>query len=260
MLTPTSIANRPLTFPATPLASQAELISKLSQGCTLEAGGLIMTGSPLPVTTADGRPPFLKHGDEVRVWVEGCGQSCVRRCVVRVGGGLTLAAFGPVAQTPSSTRSSRRAPRSAGQSCSRPPAVRTQLPVSYCGRVLNLLSLSCEYLSACLSYVPRQPFSRSEHEPVYSRGISSKKVKQCLSKPPALAAGRSESRRSSPLSRPPTHTTAQRRRHRHRLDAPPTRHRRLPALAQTLHLLPPPAHCPLRQVCEKATAGDARAA
>ena len=62
-----------LTHPTSPHV-QAEVISKLSQGCTLEAGSLVMTGSPPPIAGADGRPPFLKHGDEVRVWVEGCGK------------------------------------------------------------------------------------------------------------------------------------------------------------------------------------------
>ncbi|ORY90928.1 fumarylacetoacetate hydrolase [Leucosporidium creatinivorum] len=51
--------------------SIAELIHRLSRGVTLETGSLILTGSPLPLE----RPaaPFLVHGDEVRVFVEGCG-------------------------------------------------------------------------------------------------------------------------------------------------------------------------------------------
>lgn len=56
----------------------AEAISSLSQGCTLEAGSLILTGSPLPLGRAEGNAPFLKHRDEVRVWVQGCGQSYSR--------------------------------------------------------------------------------------------------------------------------------------------------------------------------------------
>ncbi|GAA6012525.1 hypothetical protein JCM10207_009030 [Rhodosporidiobolus poonsookiae] len=55
-----------------------ELIARLSHGSTLQAGSLILTGSPVAVgRKAPGdvtdASPFLKHGDEVRCWVEGCG-------------------------------------------------------------------------------------------------------------------------------------------------------------------------------------------
>ncbi|KAK4056315.1 hypothetical protein OIO90_002759 [Microbotryomycetes sp. JL221] len=50
----------------------AELIHLCSQGTTLEPGSLIMTGSPLAPSDRPG-PPYLNHGDEMRVWVEGCG-------------------------------------------------------------------------------------------------------------------------------------------------------------------------------------------
>ncbi|KAM0792862.1 hypothetical protein ACM66B_002625 [Microbotryomycetes sp. NB124-2] len=50
----------------------AELIHLCSQGTTLEPGSIIMTGSPLAPSDRPG-PPYLNHGDEMRVWVEGCG-------------------------------------------------------------------------------------------------------------------------------------------------------------------------------------------
>ncbi|BGP19055.1 hypothetical protein JCM10213_009235 [Rhodosporidiobolus nylandii] len=55
-----------------------ELISRLSHGSTLQAGSLILTGSPVAVgRSAPGdvtdASPFLKHGDEVRCFVEGIG-------------------------------------------------------------------------------------------------------------------------------------------------------------------------------------------
>ena len=57
--------------------SQAELISKLSRGVTLEKGSLILTGSPTPLRRATAANPWLRHGDEVRAEVEGCGTSSV---------------------------------------------------------------------------------------------------------------------------------------------------------------------------------------
>lgn len=64
----------------TPPSSQPELIARLSHGTTLEAGSLILTGSPVAVgRSAPGdaveASPFMKHGDEVRCFVEGCGES-----------------------------------------------------------------------------------------------------------------------------------------------------------------------------------------
>ncbi|GAA5884944.1 hypothetical protein JCM6882_007163 [Rhodosporidiobolus microsporus] len=55
-----------------------ELISRLSHGSTLKAGSLILTGTPIAVgRAAPGdlveASPFMKHGDEVRCFVEGCG-------------------------------------------------------------------------------------------------------------------------------------------------------------------------------------------
>ncbi|GAA5831095.1 hypothetical protein JCM11251_005140 [Rhodosporidiobolus azoricus] len=55
-----------------------DLISRLSHGSTLQAGSLILTGTPIAV--GRGAPgdlvdesPFMNHGDEVRCFVEGCG-------------------------------------------------------------------------------------------------------------------------------------------------------------------------------------------
>ena len=47
----------------------------MSQGVTLEAGSIILTGTPLPLNRAADKDPWLKHGDDVRVEVEGCGAS-----------------------------------------------------------------------------------------------------------------------------------------------------------------------------------------
>jgi len=49
------------------------LIAFLSQGTTLEAGSIIMTGTPEGVGYAMKDPQFLKAGDEVEVFVEGIG-------------------------------------------------------------------------------------------------------------------------------------------------------------------------------------------
>lgn len=55
------------------------MISRLSQGATLETGSLILTGSPVAVgrsapAAASQESPFLQDGDEVRCYVEGCGK------------------------------------------------------------------------------------------------------------------------------------------------------------------------------------------
>lgn len=53
---------------------QAGLVSRLSQGTTLEAGSLILTGTPAALNrSGDNIDPWLKHGDDVHCWVEGCG-------------------------------------------------------------------------------------------------------------------------------------------------------------------------------------------
>lgn len=53
--------------------SIAQLISIMSQGTTLEAGSIILSGSPPPLNRAADKEPFLKHGDDVRCYVEKCG-------------------------------------------------------------------------------------------------------------------------------------------------------------------------------------------
>ncbi|GAA5984117.1 hypothetical protein JCM11641_000318 [Rhodosporidiobolus odoratus] len=55
-----------------------KLISRLSHGATLQAGSLILTGSPVAIgRTMPGdvieASPFMKHGDEVWCFVESCG-------------------------------------------------------------------------------------------------------------------------------------------------------------------------------------------
>jgi 2-keto-4-pentenoate hydratase/2-oxohepta-3-ene-1,7-dioic acid hydratase in catechol pathway len=50
-----------------------ELIAFLSQACTLEAGDIILTGTPSGVGGALAPPVYLVAGDEVRVEIEGLG-------------------------------------------------------------------------------------------------------------------------------------------------------------------------------------------
>lgn len=45
----------------------------LSQGTTLEAGSIILSGSCFPLNRKTDPEPFLKHGDDVRCFVEKCG-------------------------------------------------------------------------------------------------------------------------------------------------------------------------------------------
>lgn len=47
----------------------------MSQGTTLEAGSIILSGSPPPLDRAKDPNPFLAHGDEVRCYVQGLGSS-----------------------------------------------------------------------------------------------------------------------------------------------------------------------------------------
>ncbi len=51
----------------------AELISRLSQGMTLEPGDIIATGTPSGVGAFRPQPIFLEHGDVVEVEIEGIG-------------------------------------------------------------------------------------------------------------------------------------------------------------------------------------------
>jgi 2-keto-4-pentenoate hydratase/2-oxohepta-3-ene-1,7-dioic acid hydratase in catechol pathway len=54
--------------------SVPKLISYISQNFTLEAGDLILTGTPSGVGAGRTPPLFLKHGDVVSVSVEGIGE------------------------------------------------------------------------------------------------------------------------------------------------------------------------------------------
>ncbi|CAK1365609.1 unnamed protein product [Cercospora beticola] len=47
--------------------SIAEIVSHLSQGTTLEAGTVIMTGTPHGIGVSSQPPVFLRHGDDVRI-------------------------------------------------------------------------------------------------------------------------------------------------------------------------------------------------
>jgi len=55
------------------LFSVPKLIAFLSQGTTLEAGSVIMTGTPEGVGYAMAQPQFLKPGDRVEIFIEGIG-------------------------------------------------------------------------------------------------------------------------------------------------------------------------------------------
>lgn len=50
------------------------MISTASQGCTLEAGSLIMTGSPAVLGRPKDGGAWIRDGDEIRVFVEGLGE------------------------------------------------------------------------------------------------------------------------------------------------------------------------------------------
>jgi 2-keto-4-pentenoate hydratase/2-oxohepta-3-ene-1,7-dioic acid hydratase in catechol pathway len=49
------------------------LIAFLSQGTTLEAGSIIMTGTPSGVGFVMKPPQYLTDGDTVEIWIEGVG-------------------------------------------------------------------------------------------------------------------------------------------------------------------------------------------
>lgn len=53
--------------------SVAELISRLSQGMTLEAGDIIATGTPSGVGAFRDEPVFLRDGDVIEIEIEGIG-------------------------------------------------------------------------------------------------------------------------------------------------------------------------------------------
>ena len=51
--------------------SVRQTIAHLSQGTTLLPGSIIMTGTPKGVGFVKKPPIYLKHGDDVRVWIGG---------------------------------------------------------------------------------------------------------------------------------------------------------------------------------------------
>ena len=53
--------------------SVASAISRLSQGATLPAGTVILTGTPAGVGAAQDPPRFLQDGDTVEVEIDGIG-------------------------------------------------------------------------------------------------------------------------------------------------------------------------------------------
>ena len=53
----------------------ADMIAFLSQGTTLERGSLIMTGTPPGIGAMRDPKVVLKHGDDMRVEIEGIGVS-----------------------------------------------------------------------------------------------------------------------------------------------------------------------------------------
>lgn len=66
----------------------AKTLAFLSQGTTLLPGSIIMTGTPAGVGYVRKPPLYLKHGDDVRVWVGAGVGSCISR-VVEEGRGAT---------------------------------------------------------------------------------------------------------------------------------------------------------------------------
>ncbi|KAH7344068.1 hypothetical protein B0J17DRAFT_645228 [Rhizoctonia solani] len=65
--------NLPLTLPSTPnqIFTVAKTVAFLSQGTTLKAGSIILTGTPAGVGFVREPKVWLKHGDEVRTYVGG---------------------------------------------------------------------------------------------------------------------------------------------------------------------------------------------
>jgi 2-keto-4-pentenoate hydratase/2-oxohepta-3-ene-1,7-dioic acid hydratase in catechol pathway len=61
----------------------SELIAWISQGCTLEPGDIILTGTPAGVGAARNPPRWLMDGDLVEITIEGLGT--LRNPVKRIG-------------------------------------------------------------------------------------------------------------------------------------------------------------------------------
>ena len=67
-----------------------QTIAFLSQGTTLLPGSIIMTGTPKGVGFVKKPPVYLKNGDEVTVWVDGCIGTLVNE-VIKEGKGAIKA-------------------------------------------------------------------------------------------------------------------------------------------------------------------------
>ena len=65
-------------------------MSFLSQGTTLLPGSVIMTGTPKGVGFVKKPPVYLKHGDQVAVWVDG-GIGTIVNDVIEEGKGAAKA-------------------------------------------------------------------------------------------------------------------------------------------------------------------------
>jgi len=66
-----------------------QTVSALSQGTTLEPGSIIMTGTPKGVGFVRKPPIYIKHGDDMRVWIAG-GIGTLVNSVVEEGIGAKL--------------------------------------------------------------------------------------------------------------------------------------------------------------------------
>ncbi|KIM74991.1 hypothetical protein PILCRDRAFT_827697 [Piloderma croceum F 1598] len=66
-----------------------QTVSALSQGTTLEPGSIIMTGTPKGVGFVRKPPIYIKHGDDMRVWIGG-GIGTLVNSVVEEGVGAKL--------------------------------------------------------------------------------------------------------------------------------------------------------------------------
>jgi len=66
-----------------------QIVSILSQGTTLEPGSIILTGTPKGVGFVKKPPVYLKHGDDMRVWV-GAGIGTLVNPVIEEGVGAKL--------------------------------------------------------------------------------------------------------------------------------------------------------------------------
>ena len=69
------------TFISDQLFTVRQTIAHLSKGTTLLPGSIIMTGTPKGVGFVKKPAVYLKHGDEVTVWIGGGIGSCINDVV-----------------------------------------------------------------------------------------------------------------------------------------------------------------------------------